>query len=116
MSHGFFGDPCLGVMQRKNKSIRRKIGELHRFAVADIIQSFAMLLIFPFFYFADTFCDSTLNKLKPSRVAQSVGHLTRKSGVLGSIPSLATYFRFSFRFFMKGSSQLLAKVCARSTG
>ena len=40
---------------------------------------------------------------------------TRKSGVLGSIPGLATYFRFSFRFFKKGSCQLLAKVCARST-
>ena len=53
---------------------------------------------------------------RPGRVAQSVGHLTRKSGVLGSIPSLATYFRFSFRFFKKGSCQLLAKVCARSTG
>ena len=35
-------------------------------------------------------------KKKPSRIAQSVGHLTRKSGVLGSIPVLATYFRFSF--------------------
>ena len=55
-------------------------------------------------------------KPAPGRVAQSVGHLTRKSGVLGSIPGLATYFRFSFRFFKKGSSQLLAKVCARSTG
>ena len=54
--------------------------------------------------------------VKPGRVAQSVGHLTRKSGVLGSIPGLATYFRFSFRFFKKGSCQLLAKVCARSTG
>ena len=43
-------------------------------------------------------------------------HLTRKSGVLCSIPGLATYFRFSFRFFKKGSCQLLAKVCARSTG
>ena len=32
----------------------------------------------------------------PGRVAQSVGHLTRKSEVLGSIPGLATYFRFSF--------------------
>ena len=53
---------------------------------------------------------------KPGRVAQSVGHLTRKSGVLGSIPGLATYFRFSFRFFKKGSCQLLAEVCARSTG
>ena len=30
---------------------------------------------------------------QPGRVAQSVGHLTRKSGVLGSIPGLATYFR-----------------------
>ena len=53
---------------------------------------------------------------KPGRVAQSVELLTRKSGVLGSIPGLATYFRFSFRFFKKGSCQLLAKVCARSTG
>ena len=54
--------------------------------------------------------------LEPGRVAQSVGHPTHKSGVLGSIPGLATYFRFSFRFFKKGSCQLLAKVCARSTG
>ena len=57
-----------------------------------------------------------INELWPGRVAQSVGHLTRKSGVLGSIPGLATYFRFSFRFFKKGSCQLLAKVCAPSTG
>ena len=34
---------------------------------------------------------------RPGRVAQSVGHLTRKSEVLDSIPGLATYFRFSFR-------------------
>ena len=53
---------------------------------------------------------------EPGRVAQSVGHLTRKSAVLGSIPGLATYFRFSFRFFKKDSCQLLAKVCARITG
>ena len=57
-----------------------------------------------------------LSEFLPGRVAQSVGHLTRKSGILGSIPGLATYFRFSFRFFKKGSCQLLAKVCARSTG
>ena len=57
-----------------------------------------------------------LSPFFPGRVAQSVGHLTHKSGVLGSIPGLATYFRFSFRFFKKGSCQLLAKVCARSTG
>ena len=54
--------------------------------------------------------------IAPGRAAQSVGHPTRKSEVLGSIPGLATYFRFSFRFFKKGSCQLLAKVCARSTG
>ena len=52
----------------------------------------------------------------PGRVAQSVGHLTRKSGVLGPIPGLATYFRFSFRFFKKGRYQLLTEVCAQSTG
>ena len=46
---------------------------------------------------------------EPGREAQSVGHLTRKSGVLGSIPGLATYFRFFFRFFKKGSCQLLRK-------
>ena len=60
--------------------------------------------------------NSHFNVVEPGRVAQSVGHLTRKSGVLGSIPGLATYFRFSFRFIKKGSYQLLAKVCARSTG
>ena len=32
------------------------------------------------------------------------------------IPGLATYFCFSFRFFKKGSCQLLAKVCAQSIG
>ena len=36
--------------------------------------------------------------LRPGHVAQSVGYPTHKSGVLGSIPGLATYFRFSFRF------------------
>ena len=30
---------------------------------------------------------------EPGSIAQSVGHLTRKSEVLGSIPGLATYFR-----------------------
>ena len=62
----------------------------------------------------DLHCLTAINL--PGHVAQSVGHLTCKSGVLGSIPSLATYFRFSSRFFKKGSCQLLAKVCARSTG
>ena len=54
--------------------------------------------------------------IKPGRIARSVGQLTRKSGVLGWIPGWATYFCFTFRFFKKGSCQLLAKVCAGSTG
>ena len=74
-------------------------------AITKIICAFAKNGQSPIFYI-----------IKQGRVAQSVGHLTRKSGVLGSIPGLATYFRFSFRFFQKGSCQLLAKVCARSTG
>ena len=66
----------------------------------------------------ETFSTLIYTKLlyhRTDRIAQSVEHLTRKSGVLGSIPSQATYFRFSFRFFKKGSCQLLAKVCALST-
>ena len=65
---------------------------------------------------ATLFVNVHFHRVSPGRVAQSVGHLTRKSGVPGSIPGLATYFRFSFRFFKKGSCQLLAKVCAQSTG
>ena len=37
------------------------------------------------------------DSLMPGRVAQLVGHLTRKSEVLGLIPGLATYFCFFFR-------------------
>ena len=54
-------------------------------------------------------------KLESGRVAQLVGHLSHKSEILGSIPGLATYFRFYFRWFKGGSCQLLAKVCALST-
>ena len=66
--------------------------------------------------------------LQPGSVAQSVGHLTRKSEVLGLIPGLATYFLLSFcsvwpHTFVSPSAksrgavvQLLAKVCAQSTG
>ena len=66
--------------------------------------------------FSESMINIISSRGKPGRVAQSVWYLTRKSGVPGSIPCLATYFRFSFRFFKKGSCQLLAKVCARSTG
>ena len=81
-------------------------------------QKYAFVKIFQFavVQFAILKCVMFYFSVEPGRVAQSVGHLTRKSGVLGSIPGLATYFRFSFRFFKKGSCQLLAKVCARSTG
>ena len=76
-----------------------------------------ILSIFFFFFFKFLYArKKNFMKKAPGRVVQSVGHLTGKSGVLGSIPGLATYFRFSFRFFKKGSCQILAKVCARSTG
>ena len=56
----------------------------------------------------------------PGRVAQSVGHLTRKSGALGSIPGPATYPVRQHTFVSPSAfssyCQLLAKVCARSTG
>ena len=42
------------------------------------------------------------SKESPGRVAQSVGHLTRKSVVLGSIPGLATYFHFILPLFQEG--------------
>ena len=73
-----------------------------------------MYLFSLFYTFADS---SSINYLKTGLVALILEVTTvPKSGVLGSIPGLATYFRFSFRFFKKGSCQLLAKVCARSTG
>ena len=54
------------------------------------------------------------SKLTPGRVAQSVGHLTRKSGVLGSIPGLATYFRFSFRLFQGGQLSIAGEsMCTK---
>ena len=41
--------------------------------------------------------------MTPGRVAQSVGHLARKSEVLDSIPSLATYFcLFIFPLIQEG--------------
>ena len=74
------------------------------------------MFLFLIIFYVSFVTSQTVASFSPGRVAQSVGHLTRKSGVLGSIPGLATYFRFFFRFFKKGSCQLLAKVCARSTG
>ena len=85
----------------------------------ELILSFKSLTptVYSELYPSPLYCLSEVfGRRRPGRVAQSVGQLTRKSGVLGSIPGLAAYFRFSFRFFKKGSCQLLAKVCARSTG
>ena len=90
-------------IQRKIKVKRQKLGTVRSFKYLGAVVS-------------DKSSKPEVLSRIAGRVAQSVGHLTRKSGVLGSIPGLATYFRFSFRFFKKGSCQLLAKVCARSTG
>ena len=46
----------------------------------------------------------------------AVGHLTRKSGVLGSIPGLATCFCFSFRFFKKGWRKYVHEVLVNRLG
>ena len=43
------------------------------------------------------------------RVAQSVGHLTRKSWVLGLIPVLVAYFRLFFRLFQEGQLSVTGK-------
>ena len=53
---------------------------------------------------------------KPGCVSQSVGHPTHKSEVLGSIPSLATYFLPPSADSRGAVVTLLAKLCARSTG
>ena len=47
--------------------------------------------------------------VEPGRVAQSVGHLTRKSGVLGSIPGLATRLVPSLRYKIKDVFDLVSK-------
>ena len=54
-----------------------------------------------------------MTKACPPRSA--VG-LTQEPEAKGSISGPATYFRFVFRGFKKGSCQLLAKICARSNG
>ena len=59
---------------------------------------------------------SVFFSLKAYYVMFSFIQTNKKFQKLGSIPGLATYFRFSLRFFKKDSCQLLAKVCARSTG
>ena len=43
------------------------------------------------------FRGNSLQNILPGCVAQSEGHLTHKSEVLGLIPGLATYFHVSFR-------------------
>ena len=72
--------------------------------------------IYHIYFYCCTICRLLVTFREAGPCSAIDRHLTRKSGVLGSIPGLATYFRFSFRFFKNGSCQLLAKVCARSTG
>ena len=45
---------------------------------------------------------SFLPSISPGRVAQSVGHLTRKSEVLGSISGLATILSFLLPLIQEG--------------
>ena len=54
-----------------------------------------------------------LSSNSPGKLAQLVGHLTRKSEVLGSIPGLATYM---CTFVSPSADSRGAVVCARSTG
>ena len=53
--------------------------------------------------------------LLPGRVAQSVGHLTRKSGVLGPIPGLATYIlSFLLSLFQEGQLSITGEsMCTK---
>ena len=73
------------------------------FPFVDTCQDFIMFVTMAVWIFLRKFSldISNLNiifdSISPGRVAQSVGHLTHKSEVLGSTPGLATYFRFSFR-------------------
>ena len=64
-----------------------------RFSFLEILQKINFVVCF--LVLKGFKCVSTCRHL-PGRVAQSVGHLTRKSEVLGLIPGLATYFHFSF--------------------
>ena len=56
------------------------------------------------------------NLTKPGRVSQSVGHLTRKSGVLGSIPGLATPSAFSRRAVVSYWRKYVHKVLVKRLG
>ena len=107
---------CLKIQLFSSLVVKELIELAKAILVHSLILSFFLFFCQPLLPFPFTVPCRIVFANQPGRVAQSVGHLTRKSGVLGSIPGLATYFSFSFRFFKKGSCQLLAKVCARSTG
>ena len=52
--------------------------------------------------------------MEPGRVAQSVGHLTRKSEVLGSIPGLTIYFRFFLPLIQEGQLSITGEtICTK---
>ena len=58
---------------------------------------FSVINVKSFVYYPKLLITARLMTPPPGRVVQSVGHRTCKSEVLGSIPGLTTYFRFSFR-------------------
>ena len=61
----------------------------------DISRFFVFIVNYIIVYFDDPSLSKVSSAAPLGRLAQSVGHLTRKSEVLGSVPGLATYFRFS---------------------
>ena len=71
----------------------------HTCTVAFTDKRYTLIFIFSYLK-TNSFTSQSVSTL-PGRVAQSVGHLTRKSEVLGSIPGLAKYFRFSFHLFKR---------------
>ena len=68
-------------------------------------------LLFPSFMF-----DLYVQLQKPGRVAQSVGHLTRKSEVLGSIPGSGHILSFLLPLIHETQWSVTGEVYARSTG
>ena len=89
------------------ESVEKKRGPQRKISPDDILRQRLWSLYKSVFDYTVSTVDPLYNE--PGQVAQSVGHLTRKSGVPCSIPGLATYFRFSFRFLKKGSFSYLRK-------
>ena len=63
-----------------------------------ISEVYIFLTVFDIYiYISKTVKKIYTSEISPGRVAQWVARLTQEPEVPGSIPGLATYFRFSFR-------------------